>query len=57
MRTKTVGADVRKSLYHLRGHHCRYLGKRRVVVIVSTGESGQTRWKVTPQCLSGHDSF
>jgi len=48
MRIKTVGADVGESRYQLWGHshHCRYLSKRRVVVIVSTGETGQTRWKV-----------
>jgi len=45
----------------VRSHDCRYLGKGHVV-IVSTGEYGQTRWKwnpqlpTTPQRPSGHDS-
>jgi len=33
-------------------HHCRNLGKGRVVVIVSTGESRQTLWKWSPQLLA-----
>ena len=46
-KTKTVGADhPRISIPVVKSYHCRYLGKGRVVVIVSTGESGQTRWKV-----------
>jgi len=30
----------------VKSHHSRYLGKGRDVVVVSTAESGQTRWKV-----------